>query len=86
MSRKDPLTASAVILCVEIEQACDEKGWRWTVICSRAGTEGTFTKEWRVANGRLSQSQVTDLNSWVGVSVDNALIAWGGIQTELDAR
>lgn len=86
MSRRDPQTASAVILAIEIEQSVDREGWRYKVTISRAGREGTFTKEWPAPQGRLSASQARDLCGWVTTSAEQALVVWGGVQTELDVR
>lgn len=71
-------------LSIDLEQEVGDSGWVYRVICERPGRQGSFSKEWIGAHGRLNARQVQDLSSWVALTCQNALAAWGGIQEELD--
>lgn len=83
---KHPRTASAVILAIEIEQTISRGEVSFCVVASRPGRDGTFSREWTRGTGSISSSQANDLVAWIGQTAWNALIAWGGVQEELDAR
>jgi hypothetical protein len=79
-SRAVPL--EAVILVAELAQRCDQKGWHWDVVLSRAGREGTFRRTWDTPS-LLTSDQVLDIGTWVQKSFHDAMVAWGGVQEVL---
>jgi hypothetical protein len=53
------------------------------LVISRPGRDGTFSRKWSCASGIPSNHQVDDLSAWAVKNVQNALVAWTGIQIGL---
>lgn len=75
---------SAIVLVLELEQSLERHSGSYSVLVSRPGRDGTFSRTWSNPSGRLGASQAQDLTAWVAKTVENALVAFGGIQEGLD--
>jgi hypothetical protein len=78
--KREPQIASAVVACIELVQSLERGKVVWTVIVSRPGRDGTFSRNWQNSAGQLSADQAEDLESHVMTTAHNALLAWHGIQ------
>lgn len=74
---------SAVALVIELEQSMGREMTTWSVLVSRPGRDGVFSKSWGSPTGRLSEDQAKDLCAWVEMTTRNALVAWSGVQGTL---
>lgn len=81
---KPPAFSEAVVLNVELLQQVDRSGVRWTVDVHRPGRNGHFARSWSNSTGQLVPIQLTDLSSWVQGTVENAIVAWNGVQEVIE--
>lgn len=81
---KRKLTSSAVVLCIELEQAIGEGGCSWGVVLSRPGREGTYSRSWTNQRGQLDDKQAEDMAAYITKQSMEAMALWGGVQRTLD--
>lgn len=83
-NRSAPVKVQKSILVLEVCKTVAKTGGLWTVFISVPGHPGMFTKTWSNEDGyRLSRSQVADIMAWMQTTVQNAILANGGVQEEL---
>lgn len=68
------------VLAVYLEQQLGSDGCRWTVAVERPGRDGAFERTWLNGRGVLEADQCDDMSGYVGRTVADALVLWGGIQ------
>lgn len=82
--RSAPLKVQRSVLVLEVCKTAMKDTALWTVFISIPGHPGMFTRTWQNDDGpRLGRSQMRDLVAWMNVTVENAILASGGIQQEL---
>lgn len=82
MPRNPVRSALHVSACVEIARRL-KPAPAVLVILSIPGREGTLERTWETPEGRLTESQLADLEGWVLLSIQNALARETGIQQTL---
>lgn len=70
-------------LCVELCSFASETGVHWTIIASLPGRETAYKRRWHGSSGRLNESQLEDMQAFVGQLVDNAVTMIDGSQQSL---
>ena len=77
---KAPAFSEAIVLSIQLLQQVDRSGVKWVVDVMRPGRDGHFSKSWSNATGQLVPIQLTDLSTWAQGCVENAIVAWNGVQ------
>jgi len=82
--QKAPVRNSRVALVIELERSLSERPAWWRCTISLPGSPATFNRVWEAPSVRLDDDQLTDMISWVQLTVSQAITTSEGTQTRLD--
>lgn len=78
-----PIRTGRVAIVMELERdVADPPAW-WRVTLSIPGREGTLTRTWANADGRINQRDADDMFAWCVESLSNCIALSTGIQQSL---